>query len=353
MSKRRTQGEGTVYFDATRNRWIGQVWLDGRRRKVSAATKTDASAKLGRLLHGDPAERHVDRRLSVRVLLEDWRAKALPARNLAPKTLEIHEWAAAHWIDAIGAKKVATLDATDLEHVLTKFAKDGYSKSSLTKLRSTMRQALRWAERRRMVSHNAADASEMPPTEPTEPRRALDPNQLDRLFAALAGHPLAPMFALMARAGLRPGEAAGLCADAVDLDADPPTVSIIRAVQLERSAPVLVDALKTKGARRTLAIPPDVGAALPRRESRDLLFPGPDGGPLWPSTVRAELTKACEAAGLDRLRPNELRHSFATNATNAGVPPHVVADLLGHTSTRMVDQTYRHRPAVIRGAEAL
>ena len=153
----------------------------------------------------------------------------------------------------------------------------------------------------------------------------------------------------MARVGLRPGEAAGLCGDAVDLDGDPPTVSVVRGVQLHNSAPVLVDVLKTKGARRTLAIPADVAAALPQvGNSGHLLFPGPKGGPLWPSTVRAELTKACDTAGIERIRPNELRHTFATNVANSGVPPHIVADILGHTSTRMVDAVYRHRPAIIR-----
>jgi integrase len=85
-----------------------------------------------------------------------------------------------------------------------------------------------------------------------------------------------------------------------------------------------------------------------------LLFPGPDGGPVWPSTVRAELAKACEVAGITPpVRPNELRHTFATIAANSGLPPHVVADVLGHTTTRMVDLVYRHRPDVIRGAEGV
>lgn len=351
MSRRRAQGEGTVYFDETRGRWVGQVWLDGRRRKVSAKTKTDASAKLGRLVHGDASERHVDRRLSVKGLLEDWQKVALPPRHLAPKTIEIHEWAADHWIKAIGTKKIAALGATDIEKVLNRLAtEEGFSKSSLTKLRSTLRQALRWAERRRMVAHNAAEAAELPVTNHASTKRALAPDELKKLLAALTGHPLGPMFELMARVGLRPGEAAGLCADAVDLDADPPTVSIVRGVQLLRSAPVLVDALKTTGARRTLAIPADLAAILPRRDDDELLFPGPGGGPLWPSTVRAELTKACEAIKLDRIRPNELRHTAATHLAEH-LPPHRVADILGHRTTRMIDIVYRHRPDVIRGAE--
>lgn len=129
-----------------------------------------------------------------------------------------------------------------------------------------------------------------------------------------------------------------------------------RAVQLRRGRPVLVDALKTAGARRAVALPPGVIAALQAHLAASniedgLLFLAPDGGPLWPSTVRAELAAACETAGVTVVRPNELRHTAATLLADAGLSPHQVADILGHRSTRMVDAVYRHRPTVIHGAD--
>ncbi len=128
------------------------------------------------------------------------------------------------------------------------------------------------------------------------------------------------------------------------------------SMPLRHGRPVLVDALKTAGARRTVALPPGVIAALRRHLSEHevddgLLFPGPNGGPLWPSTVRAELAEACESAGVTVVRPNELRHTAATLLAEAGLSPHQVADILGHRSTRMVDAVYRHRPALVRGAD--
>ena len=50
MPKRRPRGEGTIYYDESRNRWIGAVTVHGKRRKISAATKTDARARLATLL---------------------------------------------------------------------------------------------------------------------------------------------------------------------------------------------------------------------------------------------------------------------------------------------------------------
>ncbi|MFT4616859.1 MAG: integrase, partial [Halioglobus sp.] len=62
----------------------------------------------------------------------------------------------------------------------------------------------------------------------------------------------------------------------------------------------------------------------------------------------------CAAAGVDPIRPNELRHSCASLLSDEGVPNELIADLLGHTTTRMVDQTYRHRlrPVVSVAANA-
>lgn len=362
VTKRRTQGEGSIYYDDERGRWIGQVWLAGRRRKVSARTKVDCSAALGALVHGSDDGRHADRKATVRTLLSEWQTKALPGRDLAPSTREGHIWAADIWTAELGGIRLVDLDVGHVEAALGRMARGGpgrpgLARASLIKVRATLRMALAWAARRRLITHNAAAVAELPTTTTTaKARRALDADELARLLAALDGHPLAPMFLLSARVGLRPGEAAAVCVDALDLDGTPPTVAVVRGVQLKRGRPTLVDQLKTIGARRTLALPVDVVAAL--RAHLDthgittgLLFPAGDGGPHRPGAPRVALTDACTRAGVDRITPNELRHTAATRWADSGLPPHHVADLLGHRSTRMVDEVYRHRPAVIRGAD--
>lgn len=355
-SKKRQRGEGAVYWDKSRARWVGQVRLDGRWRKVSDKDKDVAARKLGKLIHGVEAERNADRRTTVKMLLSEWQATALPGKGLAPSTIEAHAWAAALWVNAFGATKLVDLEVRAVERALTKMATTGrLSKGSLIKVRSTLRQAVQWGERRRMVSFNAAAVAELPTAaKDGRDRRALTADELKTLMAALAEHPLRPLFLLMARVGLRPGEASGICADVLDLDGNPPTVAVIRAIQLRNGRPRLVDDLKTAGARRTLAIPADVVAALRPAVTKKhdvLLFSAADGRPLWPSTVRAELAAACVRAEVPVVTPNELRHTAATLLADSGLAPHQVADILGHRSTRMVDAVYRHRPAVILGAD--
>lgn len=60
--------------------------------------------------------------------------------------------------------------------------------------------------------------------------------------------------------------------------------------------------------------------------------------------VRRDLSRAARSAGIigkdEWLTPNDLRRTFASWLIQAGVPPFVVARLLGHKSTRMVETVY-------------
>jgi integrase len=86
----------------------------------------------------------------------------------------------------------------------------------------------------------------------------------------------------------------------------------------------------------------------------------PPGNIVDPANSRRQLADICVTAGLAEeqfvevegkakrkvvgsIRPNELRHSCASLLSDEGVSNEQIADLLGHTTTRMVDQTYRHR----------
>lgn len=71
--------------------------------------------------------------------------------------------------------------------------------------------------------------------------------------------------------------------------------------------------------------------------------------------ARRDLAIACEAAGIGRVTPNDLRRTFASWLKHRNVNSKTVADLLGHTSTGMVDHVYGHLddPSLIRAVETL
>jgi integrase len=72
-----------------------------------------------------------------------------------------------------------------------------------------------------------------------------------------------------------------------------------------------------------------------------LVFTWPDGRAIHPDTLTRTVERMSVAAGLPRLTPHGLRHSYATAALSARVPIEVVAARLGNTP-RMVQEVYQH-----------
>src|SRR4051812_48323636 len=82
---KRDNGAGSVYRDEKNDRWIGEVVLDGRRRRVSAPRNPDASAKLARLIGDHEAgTAALDGRATVATVGKLWSERVLPGRGLSP-----------------------------------------------------------------------------------------------------------------------------------------------------------------------------------------------------------------------------------------------------------------------------
>ena len=167
---------------------------------------------------------------------------------------------------------------------------------------------------------------------------------------------------LMARAGLRRGEVCGLRRSDVHLLADS------RALGCEVARAhlhVLRREDNPNGAwaksRRQRAVPLDflVVQAFDTYEFERMrvkqvvdsdfvfvnLFREPLGAPMRPGAVGELMAAASRRAGLARaLRPHQLRHTFGSNAADAGCGLDVVAELLGHSSVSS-SQVYVHPDA--------
>jgi integrase len=78
-------------------------------------------------------------------------------------------------------------------------------------------------------------------------------------------------------------------------------------------------------------------------DPRALLFLGRDGGFLRPNNWRRRhFDPAVERAGLTPLTPHDLRHTAASFFIAEGANPWMLAEILGHRDTRMIDRVYGH-----------
>lgn len=361
---RARKGTGGIYKHKSRPGYIGELTLDGRRHRVYGATKTDVQAKLTKLRSDHEAGLLVaDKSVTVAEVVDQFMTRKLPnltsnGRPLTPATLGTYQWAAGIVTEHLGKTQITKLTVQRVERMFDDLAAGGLSKASLSKVKIKLGQFIEFAERRDQVRRNVARLAEIPAeAKQRRDRRSLAPNEARTLLEALRGHRNGAQYALGLLLGLRPGEAAALFWDDLDLDGDPPTVNVTRGLQRDGGLVSISDNLKTEGSKRTLALPDVLVDWLKehrRQQLKDrlaagrwiddrLVFTTPTGAVTDPSRTRKELAVICEEAGITPVRPNELRHSCASLLADQGVRFEVIADLLGHESTRMLEATYRHR----------
>ena len=58
--------------------------------------------------------------------------------------------------------------------------------------------------------------------------------------------------------------------------------------------------------------------------------------------ISPAINAAATAAKLQPLTPHDLRHTAASLFISAGANPWMLAEVLGHTDTRMIDRVYGH-----------
>ena len=75
------------------------------------------------------------------------------------------------------------------------------------------------------------------------------------------------------------------------------------------------------------------------------LFPSPKTGEMYhPDSVAKLRQKILKDAGLEPIRLQDLRHTFATLALQNGVDVKTVSSLLGHYDADFTTSTYAHAP---------
>ncbi len=164
------------------------------------------------------------------------------------------------------------------------------------------------------------------------------------------------LFSLLARTGLRIGEALALTWDDIDLKAGELKVEKTLVYPLN-STPYL-STPKSKCSRRTVQLDPQTIAILKRHvinqkevilayenfkpSDKKLVFHQHDGRWLRTNVVRDYFKISCKRAGLPILSPHALRHTHAVHLIEAGANIKYVSERLGHASVKITADTYLH-----------
>jgi integrase len=354
VTRRRGNGEGSIYQRAN-GVWAGAVSLpDGRRRFLYGRTREDVRRKLAGLLRAQDEGTLTDSRgQTVGDFLDQWLAEVVKpsVRRWTYVGYEVH--VRLHIKPLIGRIPLEKLTPLNVQSLINRKLESGLSPKSVRYIRGTLRTALNHAIRWGMVSRNAAALVDGPRVERFE-IEPFTPDEARRFLGAIKGDRLEALYSVALTMGLRQGEALGLRWQDVDLD-----VGYLRVnKQLQRiDGRLQLQEPKTKSSRRTLVMPASIVTGLRehrRRQSNeraragstwqdsDLIFTRPTGQPLEGTTVSRHFHVHLERAGLAQRRFHDLRHSCATLLLVQGVSPRVVMEVLGHSEIAMTMDTYSH-----------
>ena len=260
----------------------------------------------------------------------------LAPRSVDAASISLRQFA--HWLlSATDVRRLGDVTRTDVEGFkLALAARPGKAGSVSTHTRSQRLHMLRtfferviewdWDDAPR---RNPVLAGDIPPRPDPLPR-FLDDRDAARLMAAAraAADPRDRLVVeLLARTGMRVGEACGLDADAVVLIGDGHWLRVpVGKLRNDRFVPLhpdLVGLLEAWCGQNLEEI----------RRHRLLLCDG--RGPVNRHTVARILNRTAAAAGIGHVHPHQLRHTLATQAINRGMRLEAIAALLGHRTMHM------------------
>jgi integrase len=338
-----------------------------RRQKWHSGYRTRREAERARiqLLAALDAGTYVEpRRQRLQAYIDEWLAAIQPTIREATfysykRNLRLHV------LPYIGSTLITKIDAGILNGLYALLRADGRSDGTgglsprtihyiHTILHRALRDAVRWGR----LARNPVDAADPPrhSNKNTHEPATWDAEILQRFLehSRSSKDRYYPAWVFLATTGARRGEALGIRWS--DLDFDNQRTGIrqtVIAVQHE----IRFSTPKTTTGRRSIALDPSTVAVLrtwrrqqaqerlalgPGYQDHDLVFAKPDGRPLHPERFSREFDRRVKRWRLPRITLHGLRHTWATLALASGIPSKIVAERLGHSSTRITDDIYAH-----------
>lgn len=378
MATRRSRGEGSLYWEEQRQRWVAALTIGfdarGKRivRKRTAKTKTLAKDMLKEMIRDfDDGLAISPQNYTVGEAVRYWLTYGLSGRSA--RTVDNYTCLAeGHIISSLGARKLRELSAEDVDRWLAKEAKTS-STRTLRLLHSILNRAVKNAQARDKVKRNVVSLCDVPVGQEGRPSKSLNLEQAEAVLAAAEGSRLHAYIVLSLLIGARTEELRALKWEEVDLEGDPeakplpvpPSISVYRSVREGGDT-------KTRKSRRRLAMPlkcvevlqvhrerqrADREKAGKRWKENGLVFASAVGTEQNPRNVSRTFREVLDTAGLlgKEWTPREMRHSFVSLLSDNGVRLEDISRLVGHSGTAVTEAVYRQqiRPVMEEGATVM
>ena len=351
------------YYDEKTGYYRKRVKLqDGTYKDVRGKTKEETRQKVHDLMEAQKLGVILDDKTTVAELAKEWyenRRSIWSYSRQSDYVISINN----HICPVIGSMKVKDVKPEHCQRVLAEMA--GLSNSMQSKAVTTLKQIFECAEENGLIFRSPCGKLKAG-GERAKEKVPLTPEQCKALEDATRGTRAYLFIMLGLYAGLRREEICGLRWCDVELDADPPRLTVNNAVRFEGTKGVFPSPLKTSAAHRTIPIPPQLKDALKearRTSSSVFVVPAATGGNANPQTIKniqglinrrqlqpepiQEEDKKKRGPKVEqtlnfKVHPHLLRHTYITRLCESGMDIKKIQYLAGHSDIKMTLNVYSH-----------
>ena len=256
--------------------------------------------------------------------------------------------------DRLGSKYIADIRGEHIQKLYNDLAKEEYALSSIKVISAVLNGCMKQALRNGLIERNPVTLAELPRQKEKKERQAMTKEQQALFMEYTRDSYLYNLFAVMLRTGMRNGEVRGI--KYTDIDKKKNVIHVRRTLKYIEGKGYLEDTPKTRTSERDIPMTADILELLEEQRRYygtkvmkidGYLFCNENGEALSRERVQGEIDriiKRIRAAGheFERITPHIFRHTFATRAIEAGMPPQVLKTILGHSSLSMTMDLYSH-----------
>jgi len=354
MTRRRSAGEGTVFFWQQKGLWVGRITLPDGKKRVKTS-KTQKIVKDWVLVERNKIKQGIFT-TGENITLETFLIRYLEdygKRSLRITTYEGYKQVIErHIIPDLGKVKLKDLRADQINYLITKKLNAGLSNRSVEYIHGILKRSLNVAKTWELISKNPATL--VSPPKVTFKIPDIWSSEQVRLFLDSLKDDRWEAIYYLACTAMRKGEVLGLPLKALDVDKG--YLMVIQNLQYVPGRGLLLLEPKTEKSKRLIKLPDFIVEALKKHLARramlaqssnwkesGLVFTTDIGTPISPRNMVRHFKNKIEAIGLPDIRFHDIRHSIVSYLLiEKNLNVKFVSELVGHSSSKVTMDRYAH-----------
>lgn len=374
-TKRRTRGK-TKARRVPRGEYSARIRLGPSiRKRIYAATQSELDAKIElELRRYSERPRHAGEaeRVTLQAYIEEWLEDVKQTKRLA--TYQLRERTCRnHILPHLGSLKIGYIEAAHVRGLLKTLRSKNVGARTLQVVYATLSCVLRNAMKDELIPRSVVEIVDRPKA-PKREKHILDESQAKRLLEAAKGDPYEALYVLALTTGLRQGELFAL--EWADVELQQAAIRVRATLTEDEDGNLVRSEPKTESSRRIVDLPKIAVKALRDHKAGTQVFEGfvfrdSNGGPLrksnflrrnfHPLLEQPRICEECKAQclrgtlgacpecgstrskrAIPKITFHSLRHVANSVLLAQGADIRLLADRLGHSTTRTTIDHYSH-----------